>query len=1131
MMVKTMSNASDVQARAEALDISRSFLVQAPAGSGKTELLIRRFLSLLAQAERPEEVVAITFTRKAAAEMLARILDALNAAFDASPADEHKRSTQELARRVRKRDQQQGWELLSNPGRLRVETIDALCAEIAGSAPVAAGETFATIEEDARPRYMEAAQRAIRELASPDVETREALRLLLLHVDGEMQALQALIAQMLAARDQWIRYLPKAEDSTALRQELNRALRNTTVRALRDAKSAVPSRFVERLLESARFAARNAPAANEDLEGCASLLTLPDSGTGALLQWRALRNLLLKKDGDWRNSVDARNGFPRQCREEKAAMEHLLADIRRDADEAERLQVALFALDRLPPLEFDDAQWKIAEALFRVLPAAVGHLKQVFAEYGVSDFPAVTEAAQHVLSTQASQESRNSGIRHLLVDEYQDTSVTQQELLEQLISGWREGDGRTIFLVGDPMQSIYGFRQAEVGLYLEMQRRQRIGRLAVKTLRLQRNFRSGANLVQWVNGAFSQIFPHDENLDTGAVTYAPMCEVQPHAATVQVHAFLAASDQAEADEKEAERVAELVSSHRMRDHDAKIAILVSARNHARAIAAKLSGRGIRFRAVEIERLDEVQVVRDLQALTRALLHDGDRIAWLAILRGPCCGVELADLHRLCGSYDDRYVPLPELIGRNLPHLPAEAQHRIARLQSVMECAHRQRGRIPLAQLVEGTWIALGGPSCVSGEALDDAVSYFRALSQLERAGEIADWRRVEARLEQLFAAPDPDADGSVQIMTIHKAKGLEFDVVLLPQLGRAPREDDERLLLWREFGGEDGRSELLLAPVKARGAEEDPLYHYLARVQRQRRKQELKRLLYVATTRARHALHLLGCVGLDQHGELTLPDNRSPLAQLWPVVESEFRKAHRNFVPRQPGLFTIAATAAGPSLRRLPIDWELPPTPSSLDFAPAISRAEKHITEITFEWAGDLRRQVGTVVHAFLQGIASEGLSKWNAARVATEKPQIAAALRASGLAKNLVAEATSEVERALNRTLADERGRWCLDAHDGAESELSLSGVVAGKLHSIRIDRTFICEGARWIVDYKTGVREGSGKETFFENEVQRYREQLAVYSALLQKLDGKLPVRAGLYFPASAVWREVALRQAAAH
>src|SRR5438309_1547447 len=79
------------------------------------------------------------------------------------------------------------------------------------------------------------------------------------------------------------------------------------------------------------------------------------------------------------------------------------------------------------------------------------------------------------------------------------------------------------------------------------------------------------------------------------------------------------------------------------------------------------------------------------------------------------------------------------------------------------------------------------------------------------------------------SAPDPDADGRLQIMTIHKAKGLEFDVVIIPQLARSGREDDERLLLWHEHAGEDG-PELLLAPVEAKGKDSDPLYGYLARV-------------------------------------------------------------------------------------------------------------------------------------------------------------------------------------------------------------------------------------------------------------------------------------------------------------
>src|SRR6185503_15346213 len=122
---------SDAMARRAALDPRRSFIVQAPAGSGKTELLTQRYLRLLATVESPEQILAITFTRKAAAEMRARILQALESAAGPAPESPHKRSTWELAGAVRAADVQRGWRLMQHPARLRIQTIDALNASLA----------------------------------------------------------------------------------------------------------------------------------------------------------------------------------------------------------------------------------------------------------------------------------------------------------------------------------------------------------------------------------------------------------------------------------------------------------------------------------------------------------------------------------------------------------------------------------------------------------------------------------------------------------------------------------------------------------------------------------------------------------------------------------------------------------------------------------------------------------------------------------------------------------------------------------------------------------------------------------------------------------------------------------------
>ena len=130
---------SDHAVRAAALDPSHSFIVEAPAGSGKTALLTQRFLVLLAQVTAPEEVVAITFTRKAAAEMRARIQDALETATLPDAAEPYRAQFQVLARAVLQVDAKFNWQLRENSTRLRIQTIDAMTAGIVRRLPLRAG--------------------------------------------------------------------------------------------------------------------------------------------------------------------------------------------------------------------------------------------------------------------------------------------------------------------------------------------------------------------------------------------------------------------------------------------------------------------------------------------------------------------------------------------------------------------------------------------------------------------------------------------------------------------------------------------------------------------------------------------------------------------------------------------------------------------------------------------------------------------------------------------------------------------------------------------------------------------------------------------------------------------------------
>ncbi len=136
-MTITAEPAADQVVRAHALAVTDSFIVQAPAGSGKTELLTQRYLRLLVCVDAPEEIVAITFTRKAAGEMRARIVEALERAADDTPPErEHKRETWKLARAVRAHDAKMEWMLTAHPARLRIQTIDSLNAELTRQMPL-----------------------------------------------------------------------------------------------------------------------------------------------------------------------------------------------------------------------------------------------------------------------------------------------------------------------------------------------------------------------------------------------------------------------------------------------------------------------------------------------------------------------------------------------------------------------------------------------------------------------------------------------------------------------------------------------------------------------------------------------------------------------------------------------------------------------------------------------------------------------------------------------------------------------------------------------------------------------------------------------------------------------------------
>src|SRR4029077_8820274 len=185
---------------------------------------------------------------------------------------------------------------------------------------------------------------------------------------------------------------------------------------------------------------------------------------------------------------------------------------------------AFLALKKAPAAELAEDEVAAIEALSRILARAAAELHAEFARVQREDYTYVTGAARQALAEggEPTDLALRAGLalRHILVDEFQDTSLTQLQLLEMLTVGWEEGDGRTLFVVGDPMQSIYRFRDAEVGLFLKAHA-QGIGQVRLKALRLSRNFRAVPALVDFANELFPQVLPPGDDLRAGAVSYRP----------------------------------------------------------------------------------------------------------------------------------------------------------------------------------------------------------------------------------------------------------------------------------------------------------------------------------------------------------------------------------------------------------------------------------------------------------------------------------------------------------------------------------------------------------------------------------------------------------------------------------
>jgi ATP-dependent exoDNAse (exonuclease V) beta subunit len=549
-------------------------------------------------------------------------------------------------------------------------------------------------------------------------------------------------------------------------------------------------------------------------------------------------------------------------------------------------------------------------------------------------------------------------------------------------------------------------------------------------------------------------------------------------------------------------------------------VLVASRTHAAPVIASLEAVGVVAIGVDLIPLREVSVVRDLVALTQALYHLGDRTAWLAVLRAPWCGVSLSTLTSLSRRGESELIWDAVKGAQRTAQCDPADRRRLDRIRLVLEEAIATRDTRPVAEWLESVWVKLGAPDAYPPEDLAHARAFLTALGERAAAGEWSDPRDLEPLLADLYAQPLASTANPVQVMTIHRAKGLEFDHVFVPSLDRELNRGREPLLRWLDLPREHGDSDLVMAPVPAIGSDDGDeggdVGRYLKRLIGRRAANEQGRLLYVAVTRAKRTLWLSAAPRARQDGGV-YPRSGTLLGCLWPALGGSFVAAS---IPSA-GTQSVPA-ASPPAFRRLPADWSPPVLEERCDVA-RLPIAHQSLQPPEFSWVGETARHIGTVVHAALEALG-ESRELPPPQSFERERAGYESQLRRHGVPESELAWAAERVVEALTQTVRDERGRWIFDrSHAQARSELALTGIAAGRLTNAIIDRSFVdAGGTRWVIDFKTSRHEGGGREQFLQEELQRYRPQLETYIALAREL-GPEPVRAGLYFPLLGAFREL--------
>jgi ATP-dependent helicase/nuclease subunit A len=861
-----MSATSDAAARAHAVDPGRNVVLEASAGTGKTRVLVERYVNLLRAGVDPDHILAITFTRKAAAEMRERIIDRLREASRLCEFD---------AGRWR--------ELRDRLGEIAISTIDAFCLSLLREFPLEADidPAFELADETEVPRLIEesldASLRICRGIAAQDDDV--ALVCAQLGERRLRSGLAALLDRRLVAPQALGRFLSKGpRDLTAASVCVRAASR------LRGALSRVPGGVEPFLTDGPVRDPAFEMLANEIRELWLRADEKPFATRDVQAAFRVLadqlRGYFVKVDGEPRGESFAGTGYSAEaCSSAPAWKRHRAAA----AAIAPLMADALLGFRR-------DLNVVMSRGVWRIFAVALRQYQQTLESRALLDFSEVLERAIRLLKDMdefaQSRFRLEARYRHVLVDEFQDTSRAQWELVAQLVRNWGEGIGAasdalspSIFIVGDRKQSIYGFRDADVAVlddaaaFVSGLRPDDNPRRAISV-----SYRSLPQILTFINDVFAGVdkaegrpdrFRYDET-DQFPVSDVVRAKDRPEAeseggpgeaADVPALGIVVGESITVTAGLVAEEISTLIGQTTVRDRligtrrlaqASDIAILFRARDAHREFEKALEQRGVStyvYKGLGFFEADEVQ---DVVALLRYLADPESNIRAAALLRSRIVrlsdGALSAIAPDIAGTLTGSEVPSPA-------HVLGDEDRRVldmvrAALPRWLSLVDRLAPSELLARLLEDTGYQLEVDGPRYAQARENLKKLRAIIRRFQNRG-YATLARVVAHLDRLAVNDESnaaiDAQDAVSLMTVHAAKGLEFPVVFVVNIGRGTGNSRAPIRVAADVLGEPS---VAIADFQSE-ADEDAV---------SREREETKRLLYVALTRARDRLYLSGAV-------------------------------------------------------------------------------------------------------------------------------------------------------------------------------------------------------------------------------------------------------------------------------